>query len=110
MIRRPPRSTLFPYTTLFRSAIIAPLFGVERCSWEAILSAKDFLQKLSEANGVSGYEHAVRDLVIEAFRPYADEISVTTMGSVVALKRGIPPVSPLSKGEQGGVRPAPKVL
>src|SRR2546422_7686869 len=24
MIRRPPRSTLFPYTTLFRSAIIAP--------------------------------------------------------------------------------------
>src|SRR2546427_4279704 len=23
MIRRPPRSTLFPYTTLFRSAIIA---------------------------------------------------------------------------------------
>src|SRR2546425_2575963 len=24
MIRRPPRSTLFPYTTLFRSAAIAP--------------------------------------------------------------------------------------
>src|SRR2546425_11376915 len=26
MIRRPPRSTLFPYTTLFRSARIAPHF------------------------------------------------------------------------------------
>src|SRR3712207_9427245 len=25
MIRRPPRSTLFPYTTLFRSAVLAPL-------------------------------------------------------------------------------------
>src|SRR2546429_1103963 len=25
MIRRPPRSTLFPYTTLFRSVIMAPL-------------------------------------------------------------------------------------
>src|SRR2546426_8509653 len=24
MIRRPPRSTLFPYTTLFRSAVAAP--------------------------------------------------------------------------------------
>src|SRR2546422_8207077 len=24
MIRRPPRSTLFPYTTLFRSAILVP--------------------------------------------------------------------------------------
>src|SRR5260221_7822170 len=29
MIRRPPRSTLFPYTTLFRSA--PPR---ERCSWQ----------------------------------------------------------------------------
>src|SRR2546430_5876395 len=26
MIRRPPRSTLFPYTTLFRSAVVAILF------------------------------------------------------------------------------------
>src|SRR3712207_7252610 len=25
MIRRPPRSTLFPYTTLFRSSITSPL-------------------------------------------------------------------------------------
>src|SRR3712207_8778070 len=24
MIRRPPRSTLFPYTTLFRSIVVAP--------------------------------------------------------------------------------------
>src|SRR5258705_10095864 len=27
MIRRPPRSTLFPYTTLFRSQIGAPVFS-----------------------------------------------------------------------------------
>src|SRR3712207_8262473 len=32
MIRRPPRSTLFPYTTLFRSGCkqIAPLPGIRR--------------------------------------------------------------------------------
>src|SRR5256885_5411660 len=34
MIRRPPRSTLFPYTTLFRSALVfeerAPLFPTTR--------------------------------------------------------------------------------
>src|SRR2546429_4669628 len=29
MIRRPPRSTLFPYTTLFRSTITNREFGVE---------------------------------------------------------------------------------
>src|SRR5256886_2170925 len=28
MIRRPPRSTLFPYTTLFRSNLEAPLSGI----------------------------------------------------------------------------------
>src|SRR5256885_9344680 len=27
MIRRPPRSTLFPYTTLFRSRVLYPLPG-----------------------------------------------------------------------------------
>src|SRR2546422_1882660 len=30
MIRRPPRSTLFPYTTLFRSAKIPDLTGTRR--------------------------------------------------------------------------------
>src|SRR2546429_3135011 len=28
MIRRPPRSTLFPYTTLFRSFLMYKMFGV----------------------------------------------------------------------------------
>src|SRR3712207_7047827 len=30
MLRRPPRSTLFPYTTLFRSKRGAPLLGLAR--------------------------------------------------------------------------------
>src|SRR5260221_3398968 len=29
MIRRPPRSTLFPYTTLFRSQFVGPAFGID---------------------------------------------------------------------------------
>lgn len=66
------------------------------------MSAKDFLQSLSEASGVSGYEHDVRDLVIEAFRPYADEISVTAMGSVIALQRG--------RRDPRDKTPAPRVL
>lgn len=68
------------------------------------MSAQDLLRKLSEASGVSGYEHAVRDLVVEAFRPYADEISVTSMGSIIALRRGT------SDSNGHGKEPAPKVL
>src|SRR2546430_4837775 len=30
MIRRPPRSTLFPYTTLFRSGWVKPRLGLAR--------------------------------------------------------------------------------
>src|SRR2546422_5395460 len=40
MIRRPPRSTLFPYTTLFRSCLElkgAPLLGDERWANERVV-------------------------------------------------------------------------
>ena len=66
------------------------------------MSVKAFLQQLSEASGVSGYEHNVRDIVLEAFRPYADEISVTAMGSIIAHQRGTH--NPKDQ------TPAPKVL
>src|SRR5256885_7430879 len=33
MIRRPPRSTLFPYTTLFRSALTAWYFAAQNASY-----------------------------------------------------------------------------
>src|SRR5260370_14645549 len=33
MIRRPPRSTLFPYTTLFRSANSGSAFAITRTNW-----------------------------------------------------------------------------
>src|SRR5258708_22624952 len=35
MIRRPPRSTLFPYTTLFRSVCVGPAGGGRRLRWGA---------------------------------------------------------------------------
>src|SRR2546430_13702472 len=33
MIRRPPRSTLFPYTTLFRSAVTIGLASIGKFAW-----------------------------------------------------------------------------
>src|SRR5436189_4606738 len=37
MIRRPPRSTLFPYTTLFRSQPLALVVEVDRPGWIGVL-------------------------------------------------------------------------
>src|SRR5258708_27750348 len=53
MIRRPPRSTLFPYTTLFRSDVLSSIPGVrsvglasmrilEDNEWDSSMSAEGF--------------------------------------------------------------------
>src|SRR2546427_9332928 len=50
MIRRPPRSTLFPYTTLFRSRVIFPALGnyalvlVKESSLVAVLSVRELMR------------------------------------------------------------------
>src|SRR2546430_12975672 len=44
MIRRPPRSTLFPYTTLFRSAL--KVAGIEQCVSEQHLEGDVPAQRL----------------------------------------------------------------
>ena len=49
------------------------------------------LKHLSEASGVSGYEHQVREIVREEFARYADEVRTDALGSVIALKRGTAP-------------------
>src|SRR3712207_7909691 len=38
MIRRPPRSTLFPYTTLFRSVVLG-----QRHRWQVVQSLQGFV-------------------------------------------------------------------
>lgn len=47
------------------------------------------LKRLSEANGVSGYEHEVRDLVRKEFGRHADKVEIDTLGNVIALKKGM---------------------
>src|SRR2546430_8500596 len=51
MIRRPPRSTLFPYTTLFRSCLIARAGGIHL----ELLLLQEFLEGV--ANGLLVVHH-----------------------------------------------------
>ncbi len=46
------------------------------------------LETLCNENGVSGSEGAVRNIILDYIRPYADEITVDTMGNIIALKKG----------------------
>src|SRR3712207_9349842 len=55
MIRRPPRSTLFPYTTLFRSgpiAYVSPTHGRDKSCAMSERKASDLFVECLEAEGV----------------------------------------------------------
>src|SRR3712207_7182277 len=59
MIRRPPRSTLFPYTTLFRSGFVGEL-GFE------IHAPAEMGEALWDALTEAGAPHAIRPFGVEA--------------------------------------------
>ena len=46
------------------------------------------LKELTNLSGVSGNENEVRDFIISAIKPYANEIAVDSIGNVIALKKG----------------------
>ena len=46
------------------------------------------LKELTQINGVSGDEGRVADFIISQIRPYADDITVDSMGNVIAFKKG----------------------
>lgn len=46
------------------------------------------LKELCLTNGISGGEGAVRDLILCEIKPYADEIMVDALGSIIAFKKG----------------------
>ncbi len=48
------------------------------------------LEKLSNAMGVAGNEDAVREIILDAVKPHVDEITVDSMGNLIALKKGAP--------------------
>ena len=50
-----------------------------------------FLKSLISVPGLSGHEASVRKLIEEAWHPLADEVSVSRLGSLHALKRGNTP-------------------
>jgi endoglucanase len=54
------------------------------------LSLRENLEKLSNAQGVTGREKQVRDLMFEMLKPVCDEIQVDRMENLVAVKKGKP--------------------
>ncbi len=56
--------------------------------WGISLKLVDVLEKLSNANGVTGREDQVRDLMKKFLKPYVDEVREDRLGNVIAVKKG----------------------
>ncbi len=52
------------------------------------MSLNENLEKLSNANGVTGSEAEVRNIMTKLMKPYADEVIVDKMENVIAIKKG----------------------
>src|SRR3712207_7188117 len=68
MIRRPPRSTLFPYTTLFRSAAHERAGGIEHGEAAACRLALHRVRHPMGAEDRNGTVRNVRDVIDEEDR------------------------------------------
>src|SRR3989475_11196439 len=91
MIRRPPRSTLFPYTTLFRSVGVSP-----GSASVGVGGTQQFTATLKDANGnvVSG-----RTVSWSSSAPLIAPVSGT--GLVTALVTGTTTLTATSEGQSG---------
>ncbi len=58
---------------------------------ESKLNLKNLLRELDSTMGVSGNEQEVVKYVYNAIKPYADEVTVSPVGNIIAVKKGAKP-------------------
>jgi putative aminopeptidase FrvX len=53
-----------------------------------MIELKELLKKLAEANGISGYEGEIRQIIEAELEEFVDEITIDKLGNLIATKRG----------------------
>src|SRR5258708_25911429 len=85
MIRRPPRSTLFPYTTLFRSTVARPPTASVRCfqpaqSSSASGSSMEITRSEEHTSELQSPDHLVCRLLLEKKKNnYTDALTLVSI-------------------------------
>src|SRR2546429_5860846 len=88
MIRRPPRSTLFPYTTLFRSRAMAPPSGLRSVSSAPVSASHAMGRSEEHTSELQSRLHLVCRLLLEKKKKHIESTphyipSLTTIISTV---------------------------
>src|SRR3989449_10476258 len=103
MIRRPPRSTLFPYTTLFRSIMVVSEFGIG----SAVIPLRELSDaQLSQLNttslflGAAGFlaTAVAADPLARFFRaPLLPPVLIATAAGFIVASFGVVPAALLQR-------------
>src|SRR5258708_27592443 len=92
MIRRPPRSTLFPYTTLFRSALVLPPTAHNQAlrprHLERSADRQDVRRSEEHTSELQSPDHLVCRLLLEKKKKKLCGTSQFRTAMVVGLIRG----------------------
>src|SRR2546426_845374 len=89
MIRRPPRSTLFPYTTLFRSGTVVSKIGQRSVGPAEIPAAIVQIQAIAQRRPFPEFVAAAHDVEIEVTVAVGvEEGSIYVFVETVGPKRG----------------------
>src|SRR5688572_30132263 len=84
MIRHPPRSTLFPYTTLFRSIKLGELFAAQGLAQDAVTELRRALEFLKQQQRFDDYVRVGEKLVV--YDPTA--VDVAKELATIYMQRG----------------------
>src|SRR2546427_10869824 len=115
MIRRPPRSTLFPYTTLFRSPRVFQAMAADGVFFSRLAELHPVYRTPSAAIVLQGAWAIVLTVSYGTFSQLVDYVAVgdwiffglTGAGLFVYRRRGPPPPPPLPPPGGGGGPGAP---
>src|SRR3712207_8927855 len=88
MIRRPPRSTLFPYTTLFRSGVTEMLERMQTGRWKVFAHLEDWFAEFRLYHRKDGLIVKENDDRISAAR-YADRKSTRLNSSYANISYAV---------------------
>src|SRR5438093_3509857 len=83
MIRRPPRSTLFPYTTLFRSSVVRDRHGHAVCGRRVAGGVARSEEHTSEVQSLT---NLVCRLLLEKKKKRTKQVTMPSKNSLTAIE------------------------
>ena len=86
MVRRPPRSTLFPYTTLFRSIAGTGVATIQANSLDTGMINFDYVQNITGGEGITSTAGTTGEGTTHSLSVDVSQAQITSLGTIAAFR------------------------